>query len=102
MRGRTVDNLREALSLCGYDLDEIIRSRTRKRTYVDLRSIVWTIYQHELARNTTQISRAFGWSRDTVQYGLMRANHLMKSDRTFRDMYDAIYGHYMAVKSAKY
>ena len=89
-------NIREALSYCGYDLNEVMANRTRKRIYVDLRSIVWDIYCKEQNVTPGQASRAFGWDRTTISYSLSRVDGLRMSDRVYVDMYDSIYGAYMS------
>ena len=91
-----MSDLRSALDYCGYDLDEVMRTKSRKRIYSDLRSIVWTIYCG--AQNVTagQASRAFGWDRATIYCAMARVQGLRKSDKVYADMYDAIFGAYMA------
>ena len=99
IEGKTIENLRSALEFCGYDLDEIMTNRTRRRTYTDLRSIVWSIYCNERNLTCGQVGRAFGWDHSTIYYSLSRARDLRKTDRVFADMYDSIHGAYLAYSS---
>ena len=63
----TLGNIRAALSFCGYDLNEVMENKTRRRLYADLRSIVWYIYCTERHISPGDASRAFGWNRSTSQ-----------------------------------
>jgi hypothetical protein len=92
----TMGNIRKALGFCGYDLDEVMHNKTRKRMYADLRSIVWYIYCTERNISPGDASRAFGWNRATIHCALARVEALKHTDRVFCDLYDAISGAYMS------
>ena len=92
-------NIRSAFDYCGYSLDEVMNTKSRKRIYSDLRSIVWTIYCNEQKVTAGQASRAFGWDRATIYCSMMRVPVLRKSDKVYSDMYDAIHGAYLAYSS---
>lgn len=89
-------DLRAALNYCGYDLDEVMGTKSRKRIYSDLRSIVWSIYCREQKVTPGQASRAFGWNRATIFCSIGRVQGLRQSDKVYSDMYDSINGAYMA------
>lgn len=91
----TLGNLRAALSFCGYDLNEVMENRTRKRQYVDLRCIVWYIYCEERRMSPGDASRVFGWNRSTIHCALAKVPSLRKTDKVFCDMYDSINGAYL-------
>lgn len=95
----TMSHIHEAMALCGYDLDEVMTNRTRKRKYVDLRSVAWGLYSEETGCSPGAVGRAFGWDRCTVRYSIKKARILTKIDREYRNLYDAIYGFYMMLES---
>lgn len=95
----TMGNIRDALNYCGYDLNEVMGNKSRKRLYADLRSIVWSIYCKERNVTSGQASRAFGWDRTTIYCSLSRVHGLRLTDRVYSDMYDSIYGAYLAYAS---
>lgn len=92
----TMGNLREALSFCGYNLDEVMGSKMRKRTYADLRSIVWYIYCTEKGVGPSAAARVFDWNRCTIHCAIARVPDLRQTDREFSDMFDSIHGAYLS------
>ena len=86
----TMGDLRNALSYCGYDLDEVMGNKTRLRLYADLRSIAWFIYCAERPATPGEASRAFGWNRSTIHCAVAKVPLLRHSDNVFSDMYDSI------------
>ena len=90
-RNKIVSALRLAFKDCGYDLDEVMLSRTKPRLLSDLRTIAWSIYQSELHRTYKEIAKAFGWSRATVYCALRRERSLYTGDKVFRDISDRIW-----------
>lgn len=94
LKGKMIDNLRQALAECDYDLEDIMNDRTRRREYVDLRSITWYIYQEASCCSPGQISRVFGWNRTTVYSALRRVEELHRMDSRFRSLYDRIHSQY--------
>ena len=101
MDRKTVEHLRSAVEMCGFDFDEIISRHTNKRDYTDLRSIIWTILQDETGDSALTIGRHFGWNRTTVFCSIKKARELKEYDRTFRDFYDSVYGYYINFESAE-
>ena len=98
MKGKTIQYLREALEAAGYDFDVVFDPASRKQIYCDLRAVCWRIYQKELARTSGQVARAFRRHIDTVQYCLIKAETLIRTNRAFNDLYDTIYGFYQNAK----
>ena len=96
MRGKTIERLRYAFEFCGYDFDDVMGNPSRKRIYADLRAIAWYIYQEELRRTSGQVARAFKRDHSTVYCGIVRASRLRRCDKQFSDLYDSIYGAFMA------
>lgn len=92
-------NLREALSFCGYDLDEVMGSKVRKRAYADLRSIVWYIYCTERGVGPSAAARVFDWNRCTIHCAVARVPDLRQTDREFSDMFDSIHGAFLSYAS---
>ena len=89
--------LRGAVEYCGYDFDELFANTTRRRIYVDLRSIVWSIYSAEMLYSPSQVALDFGWNRCTISCSIERADSLRSVDKVFADIYDSIHGAYMNI-----
>lgn len=85
-----VASLRWALEFCGYDYDDILGQKTRRRVYADLRSIIFSIYQEATLVSYHQVSIDLGWNRGTVFSAINRAYELRKFDHNFSDLYDSI------------
>lgn len=100
MSGNTIVGLiGDALAFCGYNLDEVMGSKRRSRTFADLRSIVWYIYCAEKGVGPSAASRVFDWNRCTIHCAVARVPDLRHTDREFSDMFDAIHGAYLAYAS---
>ena len=97
----TMGNLRDALSYCGYDLDEVMGNKTRLRLYADLRSIAWFIYCAERPATPGEASRAFGWNRSTIHCAVAKVSGLRHSDKVFSDMFDSISGAFVSFSYAR-
>lgn len=95
----TVEHIKAAVEMCGYDFDEMMFNHTRKRTYVDIRAIIWEICHTETGAMPKEIGRKFGWNRCTVYYSIGKARELCEYDKDFRNRYDSVYGYYMALES---
>lgn len=95
----TIRHIKEAVEMCGYDFVEMMGNHTRKRAYTDIRAIVWSLCHRETGAMPGEIGRRFGWNRCTVHHSVNKAGELREYDKTFRDIYDSIYGYYMAIES---
>ena len=95
----TVEHIKYAVEMCGYDFREIIRNHTRKRTYVDVRSVIFELCQAETGAMPKEIGNKFGWHRCTVYYSIGKAKELREYDKQFRDMYDSIHSYYIMAES---
>ena len=96
---KTMEHLMGAVAQCGFDYGEAFIRRNQKRIYADIRSIVWHIYRNETAASATKIARAYDWNRCTIISAIQKAHDLKEYDRAFCDLYDSIYGYYMALES---
>ena len=101
MKKEIIDQFRAVLEFCGYDYDEVLSNHSRKRVYVDLRSIIFHICNRERHLAPSQIGQIFGWNRCTVFCAIEKVYSLRKVDRVFNDMYDSIHGAYMALSAKK-
>lgn len=95
----TIEHLRSAVNMCGFDFDDIVSSHTNKRAYTDMRAIIWHILQSETGASYAQIGKRFKWNRATVFYSLNKAHELREYDREFCNLYDSVYSYYMHFES---